>query len=134
MMWSVRAVGFPRRRSALLGPALLLACSVFAQGVLCAPQPEADPTSTSAIRGTVSSADDELPIAGAEVTVLHVPSGNQRIATTKDDGSFAFTGLAIGGPYTATAVALGFDTGKEENIFLTANKTRDLQFGLKLSE
>lgn len=134
MMWTVRAVSFPRLRQALLGPALLLACSVFAPGALCAPQPESDPTSTSAIRGTVTSADDELPIVGAEVTVLHVPSGNQRMATTKDDGSFAFTALAIGGPYTVTAVALGFDTGKEENIFLTANRTRDVQFGLKLSE
>lgn len=89
---------------------------------------------TGAVRGTVISADDDLPIIGAELVLVHVPSGRVKQALTKEDGQFAFTALQTGGPYTLTATALGFDSQKLDQIFLTAGRTRDVSFALKLSE
>lgn len=124
-----------RLGASLLRPALVLAAIAGMSGAFGAQESlTAAQDATSAIRGTVTSADDGLPIVAAVVTLVHVPSGRQKEATTGEDGSFAFTELAIGGPYSVTALALGFVTETEKNIFLTADRTRDVQFGLKLSE
>lgn len=124
-----------RLGASLLRPALVLAVITGMSGAVGAEESvTAAQDATSAIRGTVSSADDGLALAGAVVTLVHVPSGSQKEATTGNDGGYAFTGLATGGPYTVTAMALGFVTKSEEQIFLTADRTRDVQFGLKLSE
>ncbi|MEZ4363099.1 MAG: TonB-dependent receptor [Kofleriaceae bacterium] len=89
---------------------------------------------TAALRGTVTSSDDGLPLADAEVILLHVPSGNEKSALTNESGSFAFTGLRIGGPYQVRVQSLGFAPFDQNDIFLTAGKTRDLAIGLALSE
>lgn len=117
-----RRLGF--RQAALLGFLLcaLLTSSASAQVI------------TSAIRGTVSSADDGLPIGGAEVLLVHVPSGNEKSVVTNDSGGFAFTGLRIGGPYTVTVQSLGFAPFDQKEIYLTAGRTRDLNVGLRLTE
>ena len=89
---------------------------------------------TATIRGTVKSADDGTAMASVEVTLVHVPSGNTKTATTNDDGEFAFTGLRVGGPYRVTATVEGFKPAEERDIFLSAGKTRDVPLGLKLAE
>ncbi|MBK7539913.1 MAG: carboxypeptidase regulatory-like domain-containing protein [Myxococcales bacterium] len=96
--------------------------------------PAAAQVTTSAIRGTVTSVDDGLPLVGAEVVLLHMRSGNEKTVLTNDSGNFAFTGLRIGGPYQATTQALGFVTAVDKDIFLTAGRTRDLRVGLRLAE
>lgn len=62
---------------------------------------------TSSIRGTVVA--NGAPVAGAEVTVTHVPSGSRSTTTTSDDGSFTASGLRAGGPYT---VEVSSDSGQ----------------------
>lgn len=89
---------------------------------------------TAAVRGTVTSSDDGLPIAGAEVVLIHVPSGNEKTALSNDSGQFAFTGLRIGGPYTVTVQSLGFAPFEQKDIFLTAGRTKDVNVGLRLTE
>jgi hypothetical protein len=89
---------------------------------------------TAAIRGTVTSADDGVAIAGAEVVLTHIPSGNEKAVSTNESGSFAFTGLRIGGPYRVSVQLPGFVPFDEKDIFLTAGRTRDVNVGLKLSE
>jgi Carboxypeptidase regulatory-like domain/TonB-dependent Receptor Plug Domain len=89
---------------------------------------------TAAVRGTVVSADDGLPIVDAEVILIHVPSGNEKATRTNEGGSFAFTGLRIGGPYEVRVNSLGYAPFQQKDISLTAGKTRDLDVGLKLSE
>lgn len=111
-------------RAAILG---LLFCALFASSA-------AAQVITSAIRGTVTSADDGLPIVGAEVVLVHVPSGNEKTALTNDSGNFAFTGLRIGGPYTVTVQSLGFAPFEQKDVFLTAGRTRDINVGLRLTE
>jgi outer membrane receptor for ferrienterochelin and colicin len=112
------------RKAALLG---FLLCALFTSSA-------AAQVITSAIRGTVTSADDGLPIAGAEVLLVHVPSGNEKTALSNDSGGFAFTGLRIGGPYTVSVQSLGFAPFDQKEIYLTAGRTRDIAVGLRLTE
>jgi hypothetical protein len=89
---------------------------------------------TATVRGTVKGADDGIPMAGAEVTLVDESTGSEKTATTNSDGSFAFNNLQVGGPYHVTATVMGFKSAEEKNIFLTANKTRDIVLGLHLQE
>ena len=89
---------------------------------------------TANVRGTVKSADDGVPMAEVEVTLVDESTGSVKTATTNSDGTFAFTNLQIGGPYHVTATTTGFKPAEEKGIFLSANKTRDVSLGLHLAE
>jgi hypothetical protein len=89
---------------------------------------------TANVRGTVNSADDGVPMAGVEVTLVDEATGSVKTATTNDDGSFAFTNLQVGGPYRVTAELTGFKSAAEQGIFLTANRTHNVVLGLRLQE
>ena len=58
-------------------------------------------TPSADLRGTVS-ADDGSRVEGAQVLLLHVPSGNTEITETNAAGAFAFMGQRAGGPYLLT--------------------------------
>jgi hypothetical protein len=62
---------------------------------------------TSTIRGVVTG--DGAPIAGATVTILHVPTNTTQTVITSNDGSFVANGLRVGGPYTVTISAPSFE-------------------------
>ena len=55
-------------------------------------------------------------VSGAEVNILHVPSGVSRTFTTSDSGAFHASGLRVGGPYNITITADGFRTFTSEGI------------------
>jgi len=55
---------------------------------------------TATINGTVTQGG--TPLAGANVTVTHVPSGTRSTGTTDANGSFSFNGVRAGGPFTVT--------------------------------
>lgn len=55
---------------------------------------------TSVIRGTVTNGG--VPVAGATVTAVHIPSGTRSTATTDANGSFNLSGLRAGGPFTVS--------------------------------
>lgn len=67
-------------------------------GGLAAPAMAQETTST--IRGTVTA--DGAGVAGAKITIKHVPSGTVSTTTTTADGGFTASGLRSGGPYTVT--------------------------------
>jgi hypothetical protein len=56
----------------------------------------------AAASGRVVSAQG-APVAGAEVQILHVPSGTISRLTTDADGRFSARGLRVGGPYRIIA-------------------------------
>src|SRR5690606_31239364 len=83
--------------------AALAAAPVFAQ-------------STSAgLGGTVVGADGQ-PVAGAEVTIVHVESGTTSRAQTDASGNYAARGLRVGGPYTITINKAGEGATTRENV------------------
>jgi hypothetical protein len=69
---------------------------------------------TSTIIGTVTA--NGSPVPGALVVITHVPSGSVSRATTDGSGSFAATGLRVGGPYTVSVSAKGYSTSSITDI------------------
>jgi outer membrane receptor for ferrienterochelin and colicin len=109
--------------------ASLIAVAVCSLTSLAAAQ-----VTTSNVRGTVKGADDGVPMAGVEVTIVEESTGAEKSTTTNDSGEFVFANLQVGGPYHVTANLMGFRPAEEKGIFLTANKTRDVALGLRLNE
>ena len=66
---------------------------------------------TGTIRGDVQDENGQ-PLAGATVTVTHVPSGTRSVQTTDQSGSFSAPNLRIGGPFDVTVAAPGFEAAK----------------------
>ena len=83
-------------RRLIAGAALLgLVCSAgYAQVV------------SSGITGTVVDAEGR-PLVGAVVTARHDPTNTVSTAVSRENGRFAFRGLAVGGPFTVSATAEG---------------------------
>ncbi len=70
-----------------------------------------------AIRGSIVDSSGAA-IPGARVTITHTPSGTTDVATASSTGSFFEGGLRVGGPYTITIDAPGFEGRRIEGIFL----------------
>ena len=87
------------------------AASVLA--VVCAYEAQAQITSAQ-LRGSVVDASG-APVAGASVTIVDTRTNAASAATTSDEGNFFRPNLRVGGPYTLTVVAEGFQ-GEQVNI------------------
>ncbi len=87
---------------------------------------------SSAVRGVVEGPSG--PVAGATVTVVHEPSGTTQTTTTGSDGSFAANGLRIGGPFTVTVDAPGFETTQVNEIYLQAGLPARLPIKLSATQ
>jgi hypothetical protein len=90
----------------LFAISLVLTGIIFAQGV-----------TTASLNGLVQDTDGN-PLPGANVIALHVPSGTNYGASTRDNGLFNLPNLRVGGPYTVTVSYIGYNPQKEENIYL----------------
>ncbi|AUX68819.1 hypothetical protein CHX26_04215 [Porphyrobacter sp. HT-58-2] len=84
---------------------------------------------TSTVRGDVVDQSGN-PIAGATVVVLHVPSGTRSTQTTDANGGFNAPGLRLGGPFTITVTAEGFETAEQEIGFLAAGQAQRVSVAL----
>jgi hypothetical protein len=73
---------------------------------------------TSSVRGTVEGPNG--PVSGATVTIVHEPSGTTATSTTGADGNFSANGLRIGGPFTVTIDADGFEQAQITDLALEA--------------
>lgn len=76
---------------------------------------------TSSVRGTVESAAG--PIGGATVTIVHEPSGTTSTSTTDASGNFGASGLRVGGPFTVTVEAAGFESAQVTDLSLSAGQS-----------
>jgi hypothetical protein len=80
---------------------------------------------SSTIRGTVTSTAG-TPVSNATVTLVHQPSGTRSVQTTDDMGTFNAQGLRVGGPFTATIEAPGFQRQVINDIFTTVGEAYGL--------
>ena len=55
-------------------------------------------------------------IPNVTVTAVHVPTNTTYTAVTGPNGRFRFSGLRVGGPYTISAAASGYDINTVENV------------------
>jgi hypothetical protein len=76
---------------------------------------------TSALGGRIVGSDSQ-PVVGAQVTIVHAPSGTVSNATTGADGRYSARGLRVGGPSTITIVKDGV-TETREGVYLQLAET-----------
>ncbi|MCH8021724.1 carboxypeptidase regulatory-like domain-containing protein, partial [candidate division KSB1 bacterium] len=98
---------------------LLLTGSLFAQGV-----------TTGAMNGLVTDAQGEA-LVGANVIVVHEPSGTTYGTAVRNGGAFDIRNMRIGGPYSLTVSFIGYKTQKEENIYVSLAQTVRIDFKLQ---
>ena len=75
---------------------------------------------TSSVRGTVESPNG--PVADATVTVVHEPSGTTATSTSDANGNFNVNGLRVGGPFTVTVEADGYENAQVTDLSLSAGQ------------
>lgn len=74
--------------------------------------------------------NDGAPLVGAEVMILHTPSGTTSRAVTDAQGRYNARGLRVGGPYTVTVTRDGFKGESTENVYLSLGETSALNVDL----
>jgi len=84
---------------------------------------------TSSIEGLVADANG-APVSGATVTVTDTRTGSIRTLTTDNSGRFAARGLTVGGPYTVSATADGFQGQTIQDIMASLQGATALSFTL----
>ncbi len=97
---------------------LLITSIIFAQGV-----------TTSGLDGFVNDTDNN-PLVGANVVVVHEPSGTQYGTSVRDGGLYTIPNMRIGGPYTITASYIGYQAREQNNIYLNLGQTHSVDFTL----
>lgn len=99
-----------------LGFALVAPVAVYAQ------------ETTGTIRGQIAASG--APVTGAEVTIIHTPSGSRARATTDSTGQFSASGLRAGGPYTVEVTASTYEPTVVNDLFLTVAEPFSLALNL----
>ncbi|HET9426983.1 MAG TPA: TonB-dependent receptor [Allosphingosinicella sp.] len=84
---------------------------------------------TSQIEGEVTDSAG-APIVGANVIVTDARTGAERTLTTGNDGRFVARGLTVGGPYTVTATAPGFQGQTVQDLTTSLQGATNLTFRL----
>ncbi len=109
-----------KKTTLMVAVLLMLPVVIFAQGI-----------TTAALNGTVKTQSGDA-LVGANVVVVHEPSGTTFGAATRNDGRYNVPGLRIGGPYTVTVSYIGYKTVKQEDVHLAI--AQDLRIVFTLSE
>ena len=74
-------------------------------------------TTTSGLMGRVLDAQGNA-VAGAQVRIVHVPSGTTSTTTTDASGRYQAQGLRVGGPYHIEATGNGIKEIDVDNVYL----------------
>jgi len=103
-----------------LAATLLMSVPVFAQ------------ETTSAIRGLIYNSSG-AEVSGADVSVIHEPSGSTSTQITNEDGVFLARNLRVGGPYKI--LVFGTDAYAElDNIYLELSETSRVNLTLRSTD
>jgi outer membrane receptor protein involved in Fe transport len=88
-------------------------------------------TVTGTLQGTVSDSKGAV-VPGAEVVIRNMETGQERTIQTNSEGAYTAAFLPLG-RYTVTAGGKGFGKIAQENIEITLNQTRVINFTLNPS-
>ncbi len=84
---------------------------------------------TSSIKGVIFD-ETNAGLPGANVVVIHTPTGTTYGAATDIDGRFNLVNLRVGGPYTVNISYIGYNEQSFNNVILTLGKTEVLNLVL----
>ena len=86
---------------------------------------------TAAIHGTVTDPSGAV-VPDAKVTALNTATAISTETTSNKSGYFIFPELQVGGPYTVTVSAAGFENFVASGLILNVNDNREVLAGLKV--
>ena len=87
-------------------------------------------TTTSRMTGTVVTEEGSLP--GATIIATHTPTGSKFGSVTNAEGRFTINNMNVGGPYSIEVTFVGYQSFKQEGIYLTLGQTYQVE--IELSE
>src|SRR5215213_9266568 len=105
---------------------LALVCAVLLSASVASAQ-----TVTGTLQGTVTDAKGAV-VPGAQVVVLNAETGQERNLTTNGEGLYVAPFLPLG-RYKVTVSHTGFTAVTQENVEITRNQTRVINFTLNPS-
>ncbi len=82
---------------------------------------------TGSINGIITDADGD-PLPGANIIAVHVPSGAQYGAASRESGAYNLPNLKVGGPYKITVSYVGFDPQIKENVYVNLGQKLRVDF------
>lgn len=85
----------------------------------------------AALHGTVTDTTGSV-IPHATVTVLNTSTGISTTRQTDSNGYYIFTQLQVGGPYSVTVAATGFESFEATGLNLNVNDNREINGKLKV--
>ena len=106
----------------------LVAAAVFS--VFLAGLGAAQGVTTGAIGGVAVDSSTGVPLEGARVVAVHVPSGTTYSTATRADGHFTIPGMRVGGPYRVTLSRVGYRPSVQQGINVALGVTSDLRVRL----
>ena len=109
-----------KQKLSILALLLLFTATSFAQ------------VTTSTLKGLVK--DKDGPMLGAEVLVVHVPTGTRNGTVTQENGRFILPNLRIGGPYKISIKFVGYQPVEFNDVYLKLGETKNLEVFLKESK
>lgn len=101
---------------------LLVSLIIFAVACLL---PTSAQVVSSGMTGTVLE-EGGAPVPGAAITAVHTPTNTIFRAVTGANGRFSFRGLPVGGPYTISANAAGFEIDNLTGIETALGEDQDV--------
>jgi hypothetical protein len=101
------------------GLLLALVPAVNGQGLVSA-------GATGVVRGA-----DGSPLPNVTVQAVHIPTNTTYRATTSAAGRYTFRNLIVGGPYTFSTTASGFQASEQTNVVTQLGTDIDVSFGLQ---
>ncbi len=87
---------------------------------------------TSTLKGLVK--DKEGPMMGAEVMIIHLPTGTKNGTITQENGRFVLPNLRVGGPYKIVIKYVGYQPVELNDIYLKLGETKNIEVFLKESQ
>ncbi|MFQ5550174.1 MAG: carboxypeptidase regulatory-like domain-containing protein, partial [Gemmatimonadales bacterium] len=84
---------------------------------------------TAAVRGHVTDAQDQ-PVASASIVLTNGSTGQRFIGRSQSSGAYRIENVAVGGPYTLEARAIGFQPVTREGIMLSLGQALELDLQL----
>ncbi|MFH4964396.1 TonB-dependent receptor [Gaetbulibacter sp. M235] len=85
---------------------------------------------TSNIKGLILD-ESAQPLPGANIVVVHTPTGTKDGAATNIDGRFNLLNLRVGGPYSITVSYVGYKAQTFNDVYLDLGKTLSLDLTLE---
>ncbi|SNT03477.1 MULTISPECIES: TonB-dependent receptor [unclassified Azospirillum] len=90
---------------------------------------------TSSMTGSITTSSG-APAVGAQVEIVHTPSGTRSVTTVNSEGRFQASGLRVGGPYTVTVSSANAQPQVVDGVFVSLGEpyALDLTLGESVGE